>query len=163
MNLFYKDYAFIFQNGRLECAVFNSNKEIIKTMDFAIEGCADFIFNAMNFSDETNLLIFEIDYENPLYNPLNKLINKDYLLIDDDLTRDANKKFLLIKKDQDKIYIEFNKTNNDSSFIFDITVINVTFDLRSKVDQQNLDTKSRLLNFFNDLNSVFESKKHIKR
>jgi len=155
MNYIYKDYAFIYENGKLECAFFDKNKEIVKTMDIAIEGCFDFTFHAMNFKEETNLLKFEIDRENPLYNPLIKLINNDSLLIDDDLTREDNKKFLLIKKDQDKIEINFNNSNENSSFMFDITIINITFDLRSKIDQQNLDTKTRLLGFFNELDEVF--------
>jgi len=160
MKFIYNDYAFLYEKGRLECAVLNENKDIIKTMDFAIEGCFDFIFHAMNFSEETNLLTFEIDRENPIYIPLVKLINNDKLLIDDDLTRESNKKYLLIEKYEDKVYVKFNKSKDDESFIFDISVINIVFDLRSKVDQQNLDTKSRLLNFFNDLEVVFKSQKN---
>ena len=124
-------------------------------MDFAIEGCFDFTFNAMNFLEETNVLTFEIDNENPLYKPFIKLINNSFLLIDDDLTREPNKKFLMIERQLDKICIKFNKSNEDNSFIFNITIINITFDLRSKIDQQNLNTKSKLLDFFKDLNDTF--------
>lgn len=147
------NYKFIYEKGKLECAVLNDKEEIIKTLDFGIEGCYDFTFYAMNFEEETKTLVFEIDENNPLYSPLLNLIEDRQLLIDDDMTNELNSKYILIEKDDDKIYIKFNRADN--SFIFDITIINIVFDLRSKVDQQNLNTKSRLLKFFNEINEIF--------
>lgn len=157
MTFKYKNYLYIYENSKLQCSVVNEKNEVIKTMDFAIGGCFDFIFSAMNFSDDSNILIFEVDQNNPIYYPLLKLINNKILLIDDDLTREEYKKYLLIEQKNNNIYISFNKNQTDNSFIFNVTVINIAFDLRSKIDQQSLDTKIRLKSFFDNLNNTFKN------
>lgn len=127
----------------------------IKTISFSKRG--DYLFEGYSLNDD-NKLDFEFDQNDPLYNHLNKLLKGDnQLIIDDDLTRELNKKIMTIYKKQDKIIVSIENNLNNPNFIekFNICVINVAYDLRSKIDRQSIDTKERLNEFFDSIYMSF--------
>ena len=115
----------------------------------------DYGFYAMGTNDfEGDTLTFSIDKNNPLYIPFLNLLNKDKsLIIDDDLTRELNQKYLEIVDEGDSISLSFINKDEKASCIdkFDVFIKNIAYDLRSKTDSQRLDTKSRLIKFFNEV------------
>ena len=115
----------------------------------------DYGFYAMGTEDfEGERLIFSIDKNNPLYIPFLNLLNEDKsLIIDDDSTRELKQKYLEIVNEGDYISLSFINKDEDASCIdkFDVFIKNIAYDLRSKIDSQRLDTKSRLIRFFNEV------------
>ena len=98
-----------------------------------------------------------------LYIPLLHLLNgKKELIIDDDETCEINKKYMKIYIDGDNINIDFiNELEKDESFDkFHIFIKNIGFDLRSKIDCENLDTKERLYFFFKEIDEYVNEKYH---
>ena len=107
--------------------------------------------------DKTTRLIHVFDKEHPLFVPLFNLLNGNKeLIIDDDATSELNKKYMRIYLEDYKIIIEFvNKLNKVADIEkFNIFIKNIGFDLRSKIDCLELDTKERLFFFFKE---VYES------
>ena len=99
----------------------------------------------------------------PLYIPLLHLLNgKEELIIDDDETYEVNKKYMKIYIDVDNINIDFiNELEKDESFDkFNIFIKNIGFDLRSKIDCWNLDTKERLYFFFKEIDEYLNEEYH---
>ncbi len=116
----------------------------------------DYNFNSyVDSYDTSSIVSYEFDKNHPLFLALFHLLNYDEeLLIDDDGTIEEGKKYLLIKKIKDKIYILFvNKLENNEflSKKFNVFVKNILYDGRSKVDRKSKDTKIRLNNFFNEV------------
>lgn len=145
IRIIYEGDIFLIQKGSIDA---NGN---VKTIEFTKQ--SDYNFNGFTFLDD-NKIEFEFEKNDPLYNHLNKLLREDnQLIIDDDLTREENKKIMTIYKQEDKIVISIENNLDKASFLdkFNICIINVAYDQRSKIDQQNLDTKERLNEFFNDI------------
>ncbi len=113
---------------------------------------------------DINKISFEFDINHPLYMPLFHLLNyDDELLIDDDDSVEDNKKYMLIHKGNDKIYVDFiNELDNDNFDInkFRVFIKNIVFDGRSKIDQEQKDTKTRLNAFFNEAHNVLSNDYH---
>jgi len=115
----------------------------------------DYNFNVFlsNKIDDDHIT-FEYDIDHPLYFAfLHLLSGDDSLLIEDDDTREYNKKYLVITKNDDKILLTFvNKKDEKIMWEkFNVFIKNTMYDLRSKIDVQELDTKNRLSNFFNEV------------
>ncbi len=114
----------------------------------------DFFFEGWNTKDNTKNLSFSFDVGHVLYLPLLHLLNyDDQLVIDDDDTLETNKKCLVIKKKGPTIYLTFYDKTGDKDFR--VFIKNILYDLRSKIDRNNEDTKGRLHLFFNAVNSMF--------
>ena len=116
----------------------------------------DYNFNSYVDSDDTNDIVsYEFDKDHPLFLALFHLLNYDEeLLIDDDSTMEDDKKYMLIKRIKDKIYILFvNKLGNNEflSKEFNVFIKNILYDGRSKIDSKSKDTKIRLNDFFNEV------------
>ena len=113
-----------------------------------------------------NKISFEFDANHPLFFPLIHLLDHDNeLLIDDDDTREDNIKYMTIYKREDKIYIDFINNLKDETHInsdekFHVFIKNITFDGRSKIDQDKKDTKKRLFVFFNEVNQLLTNDYH---
>ncbi len=109
---------------------------------------------------DINKISFEFDINHPLYMPLFHLLNyDDELIIDDDDTREFDKKYMYIYRNNNKIYIEFINNLNDNKYAtlsdkFNIFIKNVGYDGRSKIDSYFKDTKERLYVFFNDIDEI---------
>ena len=130
------------------------NYDLIQSDDYGLYGWSE---------EETSKLSFEFDINHPLYIPLFHLLNYDReLIIEDDDTREYNKKYMKIYKEQDKIYIDFidDFENNYIGEKFNIFIKNTEFDLRSKIDQEYKDTKKRLALFFNEISNVLLNDYH---
>ena len=100
---------------------------------------------------------------NPLYIPLLHLLNGNKeLIIDDDSTEELNQKYMKIYLDGENINVDFiyNVTKDHDIEKFNIFIKNVTYDLRSKIDCQGLDTKERLYFFFKEMIERFREEDH---
>ncbi len=142
---------------------FLENGEVVKT--YTLSRWDDYGFNGWIDNDEDiQKLSFEFDLNHPLYLPLFHLLNyDDELLIDDDDSVEDNKKYMLIHKGNDKIYVDFiNELDNDNFDInkFRVFIKNIVFDGRSKIDQEQKDTKTRLNAFFNEAHNVLSNDYH---
>ena len=130
--------------------------ELVKGINFAISD--DMSFQGFEYREENNYLEFEeknrlefeFDYNDPLYFCLNRFLGKDELFVlDDDDTRRRMKKFMIIKRYDDTIKIEFvNKTKCCDYNKYNIFIKNIFDDYRSKI--KNKETKKRLIKFLRD-------------
>lgn len=116
----------------------------------------DYNFYSIDFEDdEGDRLSYPFGIDHPLYIPLLNLLQGDKeLIIDDDATSGDNQKYIKIYLDKGIIFLDFinNVGTNDTCINkYSVFVKNVFPDLRSKVDQQNKDTKLRLKQFFEEL------------
>lgn len=141
---------------------FLENGELIKTYD--LSQWDDYGLNGwINNDKDTKKISFEFDMDHPLYFPLFHLLNyDDELLIDDDGTREDNKRYMLVHREKDKIFMEFID-ELDSIYIsekFRVFIKNIRSDGRSKIDQNYKDTKIRLLLFFNEVYNVLMNDYH---
>ncbi len=121
----------------------------------------DYGLNGWTHNDcEIDKISFEFDISHPLYMPFFHLLNyDDELIIDDDDTREFDKKYMYIYRNNNKIYIEFINNLNDNKYAtlsdkFNIFIKNVGYDGRSKIDSYFKDTKERLYVFFNDIDEI---------
>lgn len=160
-----KEYGYIFGNSNgMQISIYLfSGEDIIKTIDLYNGGAfGDFGFNLDDSDIENDKLdtnSFVIEKHNLLYNSFDNLLgDQEQLIIDDDFTQVSEAKFLQIRKEKEKIILEFHNHKNKMSSIdkFYVGIKNTLRDLRSKVDQQEVDTKSRLLIFFNEAFSVLK-------
>ena len=144
--------------------VFFKNGDIEKI--YILMRTDDYNFNALIYEDDNiNELSFEYDINHPLYLPLLHLLNnKEKLLIDDDDTREEYQKYLVICKSTNKINLSFINNNSNSIGIekFTVFIKNIMDDLRSKINQNNLDTKERLTMFFREVNEIFKEDENNK-
>lgn len=145
IRIIYEDGINLIQKGYID------DNGVIKTIEFSRHG--DYCFEGYSIYDD-NKIDFEFNKNDPLYNHLERLLRgENELIIDDDLTRESNKKIMRIYKQQDKIIISIENYLLGVSIVdkLNICVINVAYDQRSKIEQQNLDTKERLNEFFNNI------------
>lgn len=131
-----------------------------KTITFKAE--FDFLIDAWTLDESESLdkVEFILEDKDPLYKPLLNLLGPDKkLIIDDDLTREDNKKFVVISKHDNKIKITFENKLGKNSLIqrFNVCIINIleSKDGRSKVDQKGYDTKYRVKKFFDEVCNKF--------
>lgn len=152
------EYGYIFEkNDETQISIYLfSGDDIIKNVDLHYGGITgDFGFKLEVFSMkdyELNTNSFVVEKHNLLYDSFANLLgNQEQLIIDDDFTHAIEVKYLQIKKENEKIILEFHNHKNEMSSIdkFSVGIKNTLRDLRSKIDQQELDTKLRLLDFFN--------------
>lgn len=141
---------------------FLNNKKFLKSYTLSMSD--DYLFSA--FTDEDIYTIDKISFEfndnHPLYIPLLHLLNNDdELIIDDDATRELNKNYIRVHKDDNTIYFDFiSEIDEDDMNRFNIHIKNIVKDLRSKIDNFNLDTKDRLNTFFKEAYNVFYNPYH---
>ena len=84
------------------------NYSLSKYDDYGFNGHIFIESKDVNVLEKVNNLSFTISVSHPLYIPLLNLLNgDDELIIDDDYTKDLNKKYMLIKRKKDKIYLSF--------------------------------------------------------
>ncbi len=137
---------------------FLENGDLKRT--YSLSQWDDYGFSGWTVEDDNvNKLSFEFDMSHPLYLPLFHLLNyDDELIIDDDGTREDNKRYLSIYRKGKKIYVEFidnvSDCTMDYSERFYVFIKNIIYDGRSKIDQANKDTKNRLIIFFNEVNEI---------
>ncbi len=135
---------------------FFENNDIDKTYSFT---CGDdFCLNGWSEDESENELSFEFDIEHPLYLPLIHLLNgNEKLIIDDDDTNEEYACYLVIQRDHKKILMKFIDNKKDSFDKFHVFIKNIVYDLRSKIDQNNQDTKCRLLRFFDEVHGLLKN------
>ncbi|MDD3453001.1 MAG: hypothetical protein PHN42_01820 [Bacilli bacterium] len=134
------------------------DKELERTVSF--NQWDDYGFNAFCLNCDMNIINkvdFKIDKNNLFYTPLKKFLgNEELIIIDDDDTREINKKTLQFLQAKDVIIISFdNQLGKNEMEKFNIFVKNILTDYRSKIDDGNFDTKDRLYKLFEDLREVF--------
>lgn len=119
----------------------------------------DFEFNAFS-KEKISKLEFCFDENDPFYNCLNCLLDKDHdIVIDDDSTFQCWKKYILLQRVESKIRILFvgDYDCEFNSQKFKIFVKNIGPDARSKLQDDNL--KLKLIDFFtNSLYHLMEEK-----
>ena len=142
------------------------NGELSKVLTISMAD--DFGFEAFNFSDEeTDSVHFSIPQYDPLYKHLNTLlgVNND-LIIDDDMTAEEQQKYMKIQRQKQDILVSFYNDSRNASITdkFIITIINIMRDGRSKIDQEGLDTKERLVKFFRGIEKelLFDKEKELE-
>lgn len=152
----YAKPTYTIQEGFLE------NGEVVKS--YTLSQWDDYGFRGWASDDEDiKRLSFEFDMTHPLYIPLIHLLNYDEeLVIDDDDTREENKNFMQIHQEEDKILVDFVNELDDDYLVdrFNVFIKNILFDGRSKIDQQQKDTKTRLIDFFNEANNTLTNDYH---
>lgn len=140
---------------------FIKDDEIEKT--YNLSQWDDYGFTAWINDMDSNIkhISYEFDDNHPLFMPLIHLLNyDDELTIDDDDTRELNKKYMKIYKKDKKIIMEYtnileSENYYSSSEKFHVFIKNIVTDGRSKIDCQYRDTKMRLSIFFNEVYDVF--------
>ena len=142
---------------------FLENGDVIKT--YSLSQWDDYGLNGWSNNDKgINKLSFEFNISHPLFFPLFHLLNyDDSLLIDDDDTREDNKKYMLVHRKEDKIYIDFIDKLEESTHMtekFHVFIKNIGPDGRSKIDQDFKDTKRRLFVFFNEIHNELTNDYH---
>ncbi len=142
---------------------FLENGDVIKT--YNLSQWDDYGLNGWINNDKcVKKISFEFDMNHPLYFPLFHLLNyDDELLIDDDDTIENNKKYVLIRREEDKIFMKFIDELENNIYMserFHVFIKNIVFDGRSKIDQNQKDTKIRLNNFFNEVNDILTKDYH---
>lgn len=123
----------------------------------------DYYFNAFVPDEEQKFFTsFEFDINHPLYFPLLHLLNGDErLIIDDDDTRKIKEKYLEIYLNKNKIVMSFINNKEEIELDrFSVFVKNVAYDTGSKIDDEGLDTKIRLNNFFREASDILMNDNH---
>lgn len=142
------------------------NGEYVK--DFCLAMWDDYGFDAWVDDIETLQKATSLYYLIPSYDPLylcflEFLGNLNEIIIDSDDVNELNKKTLTIrKKENDIIELIFENLLENISACdkFNIFIKNVGFDLRSKIDCFNLDTKERLYKFFENARATLLEEYH---
>lgn len=136
-----------FKNGEIE--------KIISFNQWDDYGIQAYCFNID--LDKINSIDFNIQINNPFYNVINKFLGSEQLIIiDDDDTREINKKTLIFSRDNENIIVKFsNELYRNEIEKFNIFVKNILTDYRSKIDDGNFDTKDRLYRLFENLREQF--------
>lgn len=136
--------------------------------DFCLAMWDDYGFDAWVDDIETLQKATSLYYLIPSYDPLylcflEFLGNLNEIIIDSDDVNELNKKTLTIrKKENDVIELIFENLLENISACdkFNIFIKNVGFDLRSKIDCFNLDTKERLYKFFENARATLLEEYH---
>lgn len=142
---------------------FLENGDLIKT--YSLSQWDDYGLNSwINDDEDVTKISFEFDMNHPLYFPLFHLLNyNDQLIIDDDGIMEENKKYMLVRREEEKIYIDFIDLVEDDIYAserFNVFIKNIGLDGRSKIDQNYKDTKERLLIFFNEVYDIIMNEYH---
>lgn len=123
---------------------------------------SDYMFwgNKNNDITSTEQIQFEIEKDNLIYQPLKDFLRDEkQIIIDDDSTREENKRFMEIQDKSQQIVISLldNREQANSFDIYKLNVFikNILYDGRSKIDRNGLDTKDRLAQFFYEINREF--------
>lgn len=157
--------AFVINKGYFE------NGEISKIITMSITddiGFEGFICEGKNnrVIQEEDKVDFYIPQFDPLYKYLKEMLNdKNSLIIEDDYTAENNKKYIEFDLLKNGINISFKNKLQENSDLdkFNIGIINIIYDGRSKIDQKGLDTKDRLLKFFRSIEKEMLLKKQIEQ
>ncbi len=127
----------------------------------------DYGLNGWLANDEgVDRVSFEYDINHPLYMPLFHLLNYDEeLIIDDDDSAKDYERYLVVKRKDNKMIIEFVDASDRSNPMifsdkFHVFIKNIVFDGRSKIDQDGKDTKLRLLEFFKEAHEAIMNDCH---
>ncbi len=117
----------------------------------------DYSFKAYIMSEnyyDLKELEFEIKQYDPLYLPLDKFLGEEnQIIIDDDDSYETNENVMMIKKNHESIIIKFIDQRDKIDFCnehFRVFIKNIGTDYRSKIDNNDYDTKERLYNLFNN-------------
>ena len=136
--------------------------------DFCLSMWDDYGFDAwiddVEILKNNSSISFKIPQHDPLYLCfLNFLGDLTEFVIDSDDISELNMKTMTIRlKEDGEIEVVFeNKLDNISACDkFNIFIKNIGFDLRSKIDCFNLDTKKRLYKFFEDARNALLEEYH---
>lgn len=130
-----------------------STLSFYKSDDFAIIG--DTIEDTPLQNGRLEILI---DNNNLFYEPLQRFLGNDTsIIIEDDMTlRKHGKKVIFKRTEDNNILIIFKYSELETTNAYSINIKNILFDLRSKLDQDGTDIKSRLHELFKDLYYVFK-------
>lgn len=158
LNKVYDNYSSL---TLFEQCYLDKNNEIEKTFLFMMDD--DFIFNGWTINDETDLLEFEFDINNPFYFPFNTFLdNKDNsFIIYDDKTKNNDDKYMIISKKDFNIKLSFinKKINKYYNEEFSVFIKNILPDIRSKIKIDS-NTKEKLLELSNNLYDVIAIDNH---
>lgn len=139
--------------------IYTKDGNIRKTINFSIS--EDILFKASQIGNTNKeYLEFEFTIEDPLYFILNRLLaNENFITIDDDDTKETKRRYLEIKKQDDKIKIIFhNKKENKNYDDFRVCIKNVVLDCRSKI--KNFNIKLRIEKFFTEAEELLYEESH---
>lgn len=148
--------VFTISEGFIENGVVKKIYNLCQWDDYGLNGWT-------SDDNDINKLSFEFDINHPLYLPFLHLLNYDEkLIIDDDDTVLDNKKYMIIYRTDDKIFMEFLNNLDDNTYKdkFYVFIKNIGPDGRSKIDCLNKDTKTRLFDFFNEVYEVLTNDSH---
>lgn len=130
--------------------IYNESGNAIEFFNACLYSDFSFLYVSFNEAKVGNLTI---ELDSAFYKSFSSLLGElDTLRIDDDFSE----RFIEFKKNEDgEIEIEIHLLPNEKDG--EITIKNIMYDLRSKVDQYDKDTKKRLKSFFSEISHVFES------
>jgi len=130
-----------------------STLSFYKSDDFAI--CGD---TSQDNPLQNGRLEILIDNNNLFYEPLQKFLgNDESITIEDDMTpRKLGKKVIFERTKDNNIIIIFTYLELETLNAYGINIKNILFDLRSKLDQDGTDIKSRIHTLFRDLYYIFK-------
>ena len=143
------DHSIKIQKGYFSDGVLEKIIKFEMGDDFAFEGYSYDIYRR-----EVQNISFDFNVDDPLYIPISTLLmGNNQLIIDDDKTPDALRKYMEIKKYEDRITIKFqNNMVNDKDYDFfykwKVFIKNVSIDPRSKIKDNNI--KTSLIEFFEE-------------
>lgn len=135
------------------------NEKLTKSLNLSIWD--DMSFQGFSYGNNSNMIEFEFDINDPIYFCLNRLLDKDKkLIIDDDETSQHIKKYMIIQKEEKTIKIIFVNYLEKPDIIdkFRIFIKNIGPDPRSKIEDYNM--KVRLINFLRDCKSILTEEYH---
>ena len=127
--------------------------------DFSFEG-----YSHDKYKREVKDISFDFNIDDPLYFLLNRLLMyKNPLIIDDDETYGVLRKYIELKKEEDRITININnKMVNDKDYDsidkWHIFIKNICSDPRSKIEDFNI--KYNLVKFFREVEELFFEEYH---
>ena len=139
---------------------FINNDLVTKTINFCIWD--DISFLAYTEDNKVDFVEFEFDIDDPLYFCINRLLGKnERLIIDDDLTADKLKKYVLIENCHEIFKITFINKLEYTQYCFDkfrAFIKNIGPDCRSKITDFSI--KLRLVDFFRDIENTLLEEFH---
>lgn len=133
--------------------------------DYSFVRSSDYTFNAYSDTD-TDEIDFTIDPSHPLFMPfLHFLGNKKEIRVHSDFRREEYNDlcYIGVKFVDDEMLLSFvNKIPGEKNSIdkFNYCIINVMYDLRSRLDSENTDIKDRLNMLFNESTEEMTSEYH---
>ena len=113
---------------------------------------SDYSFSYVNFNMEDKMGTFYIEEDSVFIEPFRNLVSEDdEFRIEDDYSE----RFIrLFKDDKGGVVIEVHMLPGE--YDISIELKNIMFDLRSKADRDEKDTKKRLSQFFDELAQVYD-------